>query len=114
MGGPRTNRVNILPRVDNVVNGIMQTEETSSESCPEVVRRDLASQKTSSNSCPAAPKVYLGYYLRGATNVVASSATTILSSIVRMLSGSCPEVVRILSGSCPDLVRGEDRINTKV
>ena len=93
--------------MDNVVNGIMQTEETSSESCPEVVRRDLASQKTSSNSCPAAPKVYLGYYLRGATNVVASSATT-------MLSKYCPHVVRKLSGSCPDRVRGEDRINTKV
>ena len=27
-------------------------------SCPEVVRRDLASQKTPSNSCPVAPKVY--------------------------------------------------------
>mgnify|MGYP001386500861 CR=1 FL=1 len=67
-----------------------------------VVRRDLASKKTSSNSCPAAPKVYLGHYLRGATNVVASSATTILSKycphVVRKLSGSCPEAVRILSG----------------
>ena len=55
---PKTILIQILPRVDNVVNGIMQTEETSSESCPEVVRRDLASQKTSSNSCPAAPKVH--------------------------------------------------------
>ena len=35
----------LLSRVGNVVNRIMQTEETSSESCPEVVQRDLASEK---------------------------------------------------------------------
>ena len=95
----------------NVVNRIMQTEETSSESCPEVVRRDLASQKTSSNSCPADPKDIISVR---ATNVVADSYKLDQYHIVHVLCGSCPEVVQKLSRSCPDLVRGEDRINTKL
>ena len=54
---------NVLVRANNVVSGLMQSQEKPQHCCPDVVQDDLASEKTSSNSCPAAPKVYLGYYL---------------------------------------------------